>query len=168
LYTLSWLRDISISVLIAVIVIPIFYRPVKVEGTSMMPLLKDQDGIFINQFVYNFSDVSRGDLIVFRYPGDPSKSYIKRVIALEGDSVEVLGGSLYLNGELQSEPYVPAQYRDRLSMPRMKVPKNEFFVMGDHRASSNDSRNWGTVHRRYIFGRAVFAYWPINRIGILP
>jgi signal peptidase I len=164
---LSWVRDVSISVVIAVIVIPIFYRPVKVEGTSMMPLLQDQDGIFINQFVYNFSDVSRQDLIVFRFPGDPSKSYIKRVVAIPGDTVEIVAGQLFVNGNAVDEPYVPTAYRDSLSMPRMRVPLDEYFVLGDHRSSSNDSRNWGTVPRRYVFGKAVFAYWPITKIGSL-
>jgi len=164
---LSWTRDLSISVIIAVIVIPIFYRPVKVEGTSMQPLLQDQDGIFINQFVYNFAEVERHDLIVFRFPGDPSKSYIKRVIAVEGDTVEILNGRVYLNGVEQTERYVPEEYRDSWSLPRLMVPKDEYFVMGDNRTSSNDSRSWGTVHRKFIFGKAVFAYWPLGKLGSL-
>lgn len=167
LFLFAWLRDLSISVAIAVVVIPIFYRPVKVEGTSMMPALNDQDGIFINQFVYNFSEVSRGDMIVFRFPGDTSKSYIKRVIGLPGDAVEILYGRVFVNGKEISEPYVPAEYRDAISIPPLRVPKDEYFVLGDHRSSSNDSRNWGTVPRRLIFGRAVFAYWPLTKLGSL-
>lgn len=164
---LAWVRDLMLSVIIALLVIPIFYRPVKVEGTSMMPGLTDQEGIFINQFVYNFSDVQRGDVVVFRFPGDPSKAYIKRVIAVPGDSVEILQGSVIVNGHPLAEPYVPLEFRDSLSIPRTAIGPDQYFVLGDHRNSSNDSRTWGTVPRKFIFGRAVFAYWPLTRVGSL-
>jgi signal peptidase I len=167
--TLAWLRDLSLSVLIAIAVILFLYQPVKVEGTSMMPSLVDQERIFINKFVYRFglADISRGDTVVFWYPGDTTKSYIKRVIGMPGDMVEVRDGSVLVNGQQMSEPYVPAEYRDHVSMPRRRVPADEYFVMGDHRSSSNDSRTWGTVPRRFIYGKAVFVYWPLDRLGLL-
>lgn len=165
----SWLRDLTLSVFIAIIVILFLYQPVKVEGTSMMPALVDQERIFINKFIYRFgiSGINRGDTVVFWFPGDTSKSYIKRVIGLPGDTVEVRGGAVYVNGNALSEPYVPEFYRDHVSMPARQVEPDHYFVLGDHRSSSNDSRTWGTVPRSYIYGKAVFVYWPLDRLGLL-
>src|SRR5712692_7423163 len=112
---LSWARDLAFSVLLAVILIVFIYQPVKVEGTSMMPALTDQERIFINKFTYRFGsgNIERGDLVVFFFPLDRSKSYIKRVIALPGDTVQIEKGTVYVNGERLAEPYVPDEYRDR-------------------------------------------------------
>jgi signal peptidase I len=164
-----WARDLFLSVIIAVIVILFLYQPVKVEGTSMMPALTDQERIFINKFVYRFhiGDIDRGDMVVFWYPRDPSKSYIKRVIGVPGDRVEVDHGNVFVNGKALHEDYVPEEYRDEVSMPAKVVPENEYFVLGDHRSSSNDSRSWGTVPRQYIYGKAVLVYWPLDKIGLL-
>ncbi len=167
--TLFWFRDLMLSVVIAVVVILFLYQPVKVEGTSMMPSLIDQERIFINKFLYKFGigDVQRGDMVVFYYPADPSKSYIKRVIGLPGDTVAVEDGVVFVNGKRLEEGYVPDEYRDRQSMPLIRVPADQYFVLGDHRSSSNDSRAWGPVPRPYIYGKAVFVYWPIEKMGIL-
>src|SRR5713226_2816280 len=166
---LSWFRDLFLSVVIAIIVILFLYQPVKVEGTSMMPSLVDQERIFINKFVYRFgiTDIGRGDMVVFWFPGDPTKSYIKRIIGVPGDTVEVSEGTVYVNGNALAESYVPEEYRDHISMTRRTVPADQFFVLGDHRSSSNDSRNWGMVPRSFIYGKAVFVYWPLDRIGLL-
>lgn len=166
---LRLVRDVFVAVLLAVFLIVFVYRPVKVEGTSMMPLLNDDERIFINQFTYRFgiSDISRGDTVVFWYPWDRSKNYIKRVIGLPGDVVEIAEGRVYINHHLLDEPYLPEAYRDQSSMERKVVPPNEYFVLGDHRSSSSDSRAWGTVPRNLIFGKAVFAYWPMTKMGSL-
>ena len=165
--TLLWLRDLALSVLIALIVILFLYQPVRVEGTSMMPSLIDQERIFINKFSYRFgiTPISRGDTVVFWFPGDTSKSYIKRVIGVPGDTVEISRGQVFVNGKELTEPYVPEIYRDHVSVDRVTVPDGEYFVLGDHRSSSNDSRTWGTVGRNYIYGKAVFSYWPLDRVG---
>ena len=162
-----WLRDLFLSLTIAGVVIIFLYQPVKVEGTSMMPKLQDQERIFVNKFVYSIDDINRGDLIVFRFPRDPSKSYIKRVVGLPDDHVEITGGRLYINGEYTEEPYVPPRYRDGASQPALDVPPDHFYVLGDHRNTSNDSRTWGTVDRTFVTGKAVFAYWPPERFGLL-
>jgi signal peptidase I len=164
---ISWLRDLSVSVVIAIIVILFLYQPVKVEGTSMTPSLVNEERIFINKFVYRFglSDIVRGDTIVFWAPEDPSRSYIKRVIGVPGDAVEIVDGTVILNGKRLEEPYLIDVNRDRMSMPRRVV--GHYFVLGDHRNSSNDSRSWGTVPRDAIYGKAVFVYWPLNRLGLL-
>ena len=162
-----WTRDLCLSVFLAVIVILFLYQPVKVEGTSMMPTLDDQERIFINKFVYRFESIDRGDTVVFWYPGDPTKSYIKRVIGIPGDRVEVDEGTVIINGKPLEEEYVPAEFRDSSSMTARRVPPGEYFVLGDHRSSSNDSRAWGMVPRRYIYGKAVFVYWPLDKLGVL-
>jgi signal peptidase I len=165
--TMAWMRDLMLSVLIAVLVILFLYRPVKVEGTSMMPNLLDQERLFINQFSYKFGvgHIQRGDTVVFWYPEDTTKSYIKRVIGLPGDTVEVKDGTVYVNGRKLVENYVPADYRDDRPYPLTKVPPNDYFVLGDHRISSNDSRAWGFVPRSYIYGKAVFVFWPLEHAG---
>lgn len=163
----SWGRDLFVSVILAILVILFLYQPVKVEGTSMMPSLVDQERIFINKFVYRLGGIERYDMVVFWFPGDPTKSYIKRVIGLPGDSVEVNDGRVIVNGKTLSESYVPEEYRDHSSYPPFTIGPDEFFVLGDHRSSSNDSRSWGTVPRRYIYGKAVFIYWPLGKMGVI-
>ena len=167
--TVAWFRDLMLSVLIAVLVILFLYRPVKVEGTSMMPSLYDQERLFINQFGYRFGldNIKRGDTVVFWFPEDTtnSTSYIKRVIGLPGDTVAVQEGYVIVNGKKLVENYIPREYRDDRPYPPTVVPPNQYFVLGDHRISSNDSRAWGFVPRNYIYGKAVFVFWPLDRIG---
>jgi signal peptidase I len=166
---LSWVRDLAFSVLIAVILIVFIYQPVKVEGTSMMPTLTDQERIFINKFTYHFGlgNIERGDMVVFWFPLDPSKSYIKRVIGIPGDAVYIDAGQVYVNGHALMENYVPEDYHDRVSWEEHRVPPGEYFVLGDHRSSSSDSRTWGFVKREAIYGKAVFVYWPLKNMGRL-
>jgi len=163
----SWSRDLLLAIVIAVIVIVFLYQPVKVEGTSMMPSLADQERIFVNKFIYRFGigQIERGDLVVFWFPGERSKSYIKRVIGIPGDVVEIDRGTVIRNGQPVEENYVPAEYRDHLSMPARRVEPDHYYVLGDHRNSSNDSRTWGLVPRSCIYGKAVFVYWPLGKIG---
>ena len=163
--TRYWLRDLILSVLLAFIVIVFLYQPVQVEGTSMMPRLENHERIFINKFLYRFRPIERGDVVVFRYPLDPSKSYIKRVIGLPGDEVSIRDGHVLVNGKPLAEPYVPPSYLDDQSYPTTLVERDHYFVLGDHRSSSNDSRAWGTVDRQYIYGKAVFVYWPAGQMG---
>jgi signal peptidase I len=163
----AWLRDLVIGLCILAFVIVFLYTPVRVEGTSMMPSLSDQERIFINKFVYRIEPIHHGDIIVFRYPLDPARSLIKRVIALSGDRVRIADGRVYLNDQLVAEDYVPAAYRDTRSYPQLVVPPNSYFVLGDHRNLSNDSRDFGPVESSFIFGKAVFGYWPMEKVGRL-
>lgn len=162
-----WVRDVLISVAVSVLIIMFLYQPVRVEGTSMLPRLEDRDRLFINKFVYHFEAIHRGDVVVFHYPRDPEKSYIKRVIAVPGDRLRIDHGRVYLNGKLLREPYVPDQYRDTRSMPDMVIPEDDFFMMGDHRSISSDSREFGPVDRDLIYGKAVFVYWPTRDAGVV-
>jgi signal peptidase I len=171
---LAWVRDLAISAVIAVVLIVFIYQPVKVEGTSMAPALQDQERIFINKFTYRFGlgDIQRGDTVVFWYPLDPAKSYIKRVVGTPGDRIRIDAGQVYVNGRALLENYVID--RDRVSWPSppdsfrdRTVPSGKYFVLGDNRMFSSDSRSWGFVPRENIYGKAVFVYWPLNQAGRL-
>jgi signal peptidase I len=163
----SWVRDILISLAISAFFIVFLYQPVKVEGTSMMPTLEDQERVFINKFVYKLEPIERGDVVVFRYPRDPAKSYIKRVIAVAGDRVRIADGVVFVNDHRLREDYVPDEYEDVRSYPETVVPAHAYFVLGDHRNLSNDSRDFGPVDEDYIYGKAVFGYWPFEKLGKL-
>ncbi len=163
----GWLRDVIISLAVSAFFIIFLYQPVKVEGTSMMPTLQDQERVFINKFVYKLEPIERGDVIVFRYPRDPAKSYIKRVIAVAGDSVRIEAGVVFVNGHRLSEQYLPRMYEDVRSYPDTVVPPHCYFVLGDHRNLSNDSRDFGSVDESFIYGKAVFGYWPFAKLGTL-
>ena len=163
----GWARDLLISVLVSFFIILFVYQPVKVEGSSMEPGLEDQERIFINKLVYRLENITLGDIVVFRYPRDPRKSFIKRVIGGPGDRVRIYRGRVYRNGQLVPEPYVPEEFADEHSYPEIVVPPNSYFVLGDHRSMSNDSREFGPVGGNYIYGKAVFGYWPMEKLGLL-
>jgi signal peptidase I len=160
-----WLRDLIIALAISAFIIIFLYQPVKVEGTSMMPSLADQERIFVNKFVYRLEPIERGDIVVFRYPYDPTKSYIKRVIGMAGDRIRIDSGQVYVNGEALGESYVPPEYTDARTLSEVVVPANSYFVLGDHRSMSDDSRNFGPVNQSFIYGKAVFGYWPMDKLG---
>jgi signal peptidase I len=161
----AWARDVFFAIGSALIVVVFFYQPVKVEGTSMLPELVDQERIFVNKFVYKIDYIERGDIVVFWYPLDPTKSYIKRVIGLPGDEVEIRRGEVLVNGQGLDEGYVPPEYFDRRSYAPARVDAGHYYVLGDHRSQSNDSRMWGLVPEQNIYGKAVFRYWPMNKMG---
>jgi signal peptidase I len=163
----AWLRDVLASVAVSVFIILFLYQPVRVEGTSMVPMLQDQDRLFINKLAYHVGDVKPLDVVVFHYPRDLTKSYIKRVIALPGDQLRIDHGRVYVNGQLLSEPYVPSRFTDERSQPEMTVPAGEYFVMGDHRSISSDSRDFGPVEGSLIYGKASFVYWPFDQAGVV-
>jgi len=163
----TWARDLVISLGISGFIILFLYQPVKVEGTSMLPGLEDQERIFINKFVYHFESVARGDVVVFRYPRDPGKSYIKRVVGVPGDHILIDHGRVFVNGRRLTENYVPRDFIDGRSYPELLVPEHSYYVLGDHRSMSNDSREFGPVDESYIYGKAVFVYWPVEKLGVL-
>jgi len=162
-----WARDLLIAIAIAAFFIIFLYQPVKVDGASMMPGLEDQERIFVNMFVYRWEPIQRGDIVVFRYPRDTSQSFIKRVIGIAGDRIRIDNGQVFVNGKALAEAYVPSEYADDRSCAEIVVPLNSYFLLGDHRNMSKDSRNFGPVNQRYIYGKAVFGYWPMEKLGRL-
>ena len=164
---LAWLRDLALSVAVSGFIIIFLYQPVRVEGTSMLPMLEDQDRLFINKLAFRVGEIHRGDVVVFLYPHDQTKSYIKRVIGLPGDQVRIDHGRVSVNGRELVEPYVPARFSDERSESGMTIPPDEYFVMGDHRSISSDSRDFGPVDRKLIYGKAAFVYWPMDQAGVV-
>src|SRR5881396_3707085 len=125
----SWFRDVLFAFATAIFIVIFVVQPVKVEGTSMQPRLVDQERIFVNRFIYRFTDIHRGDIVVFWYPKDTSKSFIKRVLAIPGDEVEIRYGSVFVNGEKVSEPYLKPEFRDHDSYRKVVVPEVKYFVL---------------------------------------
>jgi len=167
-------RDIIFAAVMAVLIVVFVVQPVKVEGTSMLPRLENDERIFVNKFEYNFTPIERGDIIVFWYPEDPSKSFIKRVIGLPGETVDVRDGSVWINGTRLPEPYTvgrtepgdPGMFRGAFAgqnnvLP-YKVPPDCYFVMGDNRGNSLDSRFVGCIPRANIVGTPVMIYMSID------
>ena len=163
----SWFRDILFALAIAIFIVIFVIQPVKVEGTSMQPQLVDQERIFVNRFIYRFQSIHRGDVVVFWFPRDRSKSFIKRIMGIPGDKVEIRQGTVYVNSVKVKEPYLNPAFKGYKSFAPVIVPPGQYFVLGDHRNSSNDSRTWGFVARDLIYGKAIFSYWPFSRFGLV-
>jgi signal peptidase I len=168
-------RDIIFAAVMAVLIVVFVVQPVKVEGTSMQPRLENDERIFVNKFKYNFEPVERGEIVVFWFPDDPTKSFIKRVIGLPGESIDMdPKGHITINGLPIDESYL-APERNQNAREKWNSVRNEwkyvkahyYFVMGDNRDASNDSRSWGLVPEKYIYGKAMFRYWPLQRMGSL-
>ena len=166
-------RDLIFALMLLALVMVFIIQPVKVEGTSMLPYLHDGERIFVNKLIY-YDDyrwapkVYRGDIVVFWFPDDPSKSYIKRVIGLPGDTVEVHEGHVRVNGIDLDEGYLNQQLNmSHASRPPTYVKPGYYFVMGDNRDNSSDSRIWGLVPKKYIYGKALFRYWPLNNATVI-
>ena len=158
-------HDLSVAVLFCFFLITFVAQAFRVQGTSMLPLLEDGERIIVNKFVYRFQPIDRGDVVVFWYPKDPSVSFIKRVVGVPGDVVELRSGILHVNGRRVPEQYLRPQFNDGESHSPVEVSKGYYYVLGDHRNSSNDSRNWGEVPEKYIYGKAFLRFWPMSQVG---
>ena len=134
----------------------------------MLPLLHDGERIIVDKLTYRLEPIRRGDVVVFWYPRDPAVSFIKRIVALPGETIELDRGVLLIDGHAVREDYIGTASRDRASHRPTRVPPGHYFVMGDHRTSSNDSRSWGEVPQKYIYGRALFRFWPPSKLGAIP
>jgi signal peptidase I len=161
------LHDLAIAVVVCVLLITYVVQAFKVQGTSMSPELKDGERILVNKFLYYFGEIERGDIVVFWYPEDPKLSFIKRVVALPGETVEIRSGAVFVNGTLIDEPYVSGANADLRSFPPHEIRAGHFFVLGDNRKGSNDSRSWGLVPERYIYGKAFLCIWPPREAGVV-
>ncbi len=160
-------HDLSIAVLFCFFLITFVAQAFRVQGTSMRPLLDNGERILVNKFIYRFRPIERGDVVVFWYPKDPSVSFIKRVIGLPGDRIEERAGVVYVNGSAMREDYLLREYRDRDTYPEVQVSRAHYYVMGDHRNGSNDSRSWGEVPEKYIYGKAFLRIWPLSQFGLI-
>ncbi len=161
------LHDLAIAVVVCVVLITYVVQAFKVQGTSMSPELKDGERILVNKFLYYLGEIERGDVVVFWYPEDPELSFIKRVVALPGETVEIRSGAVLVNGTPLDEPYVAGQNADLRSFESLEVRPGHYFVLGDNRKGSNDSRSWGLVPERYVYGKAFLRIWPPGDFGVV-
>lgn len=168
------LRDIFLIIVVFILFGVFFVQPVVVEGTSMLPQLHDGERLLVNKLVYyriqsvSWGHIERGDIVVFWFPNDPDKSYVKRVIGLPGEMVEVRNGKVFVDGKELIEAYLDVEHNQSLpSTPQKKVEDHHYFVMGDNRDNSSDSRYWGLVPEKYIYGKAFFRYWKPSNMGFL-
>jgi len=172
--SLRLFRDIFLILVVFVLFGVFVVQPVVVEGTSMVPELHDGERLLVNKLVYykiqsiSWGHLQRGDIVVFWYPNDPDKSYVKRIIGLPGETVEVRDGHVYIDGSELQESYLDAEHNHALHDNSVtKVEEHHYFVMGDNRDNSSDSRYWGLVPEKYIYGKAFFRYWKPEDIGFL-
>lgn len=166
----EYAESIVIAVILALIVREFVVQAFKIPTGSMKPALNENNRIFVNKYIYRFKAPRRGDIIVFKYPEDPKKDFIKRLIAVGNETVEIKDGSVIINGKpVEQEMIKSIYYYNRGEYgdigQKITVPKDSYYVLGDNSASSRDSRYWGFVPKKYLIGKAFFRYWPLKAIG---
>ena len=157
----AWAKTLASAGVYAVLIVTFGFQVARVEGQSMAPTLADQDRLIVNKFVYRIGEPRRGDIVMLYYPLNPDKSFVKRVIAEEGDTVRIVDGQVYVNDIALKDDYVIAEFRSHDDWGPQVIPEGYYFVMGDHRNNSSDSRHWGMVPKRYIIGRVQLRWWPV-------
>ena len=158
----AWLKTLLSAAVYATLIVTFGFQVARVEGQSMAPTLADQDRLIVNKFAYRFlNDPRRGDIVMLYYPLDPNKSFVKRVIAEEGDVVRIVDGKVYVNDTPMHDDFVPPEFRSHDDYGPSVVNEGYYFVMGDHRNNSSDSRHWGMVPKKYIIGKVQVRWWPV-------
>ncbi len=167
----EYLEALVIAVVLALFIITFIAQSFLVQGSSMVPTLQDGERLLVDKLTWRFREPKRGEVVVFKYPSDTRRKFIKRIIGVPGDQVLIKQGYVYVNGEKLEESYINgptfgAIYRD--SGP-VEVPQGRYFVLGDNRTNSDDSRyeDVGLVERKLLVGRALFRYWPLTEIGVM-
>src|SRR5690348_15748610 len=157
----AWIKTLFSAAVYAILIVTFGFQVARVEGHSMAPTLEDQDRLIVNKLAYRIGEPHLGDIVMLYYPNDPSKSFVKRVIAEEGDQLRIVDGKVYRNDVLLDDSFVPPEYRSHDDWGPEVIPEGYYFVMGDHRNNSSDSRHWGMVPKRYIIGKVQLRWWPV-------
>jgi signal peptidase I len=157
----AWIKTLFSAAVYATLIVTFGFQVARVEGQSMAPTLADQDRLIVNKLAYRIGDPRRGDIVMLYYPINPEKSFVKRVIAEENDVVRIVGGRVYVNDVPLRDDYVPPEYRSHDDFGPQVVPEGYYFVMGDHRNNSSDSRHWGMVPKKYVIGKVQVRWWPV-------
>jgi signal peptidase I len=157
----AWVKTLVSAAVYAVLIVTFGFQVARVEGQSMAPTLEDQDRLIVNKLAYRIGEPRRGDIVMLYYPLNPEKSFVKRVIAEEGDTVRIVDGRVYVNDVPLQDDYVPAEFRSHDDWGPQVIPEGYDFVMGDHRNNSSDSRHWGMVPKKYIIGKVQVRWWPV-------
>jgi signal peptidase I len=157
----AWVKTLASAAVYATLIVTFGFQVARVEGQSMAPTLADQDRLIVNKLAYRLADPQRGDIVMLYYPLNPDKSFVKRVIAEENDTVRIVDGRVYVNDVPLLDDYVPPEYRSHDDWGPQVIPEGYYFVMGDHRNNSSDSRHWGFVPKKYIIGKVQLRWWPV-------
>jgi len=164
--TIAWLKRLTSAGVGAFLIGTFGMQIARVEGKSMAPTLEDQDRLLVNKLVYRFRDARPGDIVIFFYPVRPELSFVKRVIAAGGDTVSIVDGQVYVNDTRLDDDFIPAEFRSHDEFGPQLIPEGYDFVMGDHRNSSSDSREWGMVPKKYIVGKVQCRWWPLSSLRL--
>jgi signal peptidase I len=162
----AWVKTLFSAAVYATLIVTFGFQVARVEGQSMAPTLADQDRLIVNKLVYRIGDPRRGDIVMLYYPINPEKSFVKRVIAEENDVVRIVDGRVYVNDVPLRDDYVQPEFRSHDDFGPQVVPEGYYFVMGDHRNSSSDSRHWGMVPKKYVIGKVQVRWWPVPHARI--
>jgi signal peptidase I len=157
----AWFKTLASAAVYATLIVTFGFQVARVEGQSMAPTLADQDRLIVNKLAYRVGEPRRGDIVMLYYPINPDKSFVKRVIGEEGDEIQIVDGRVYVNGAPMPDDFVPEEYRSHDDWGPERVPDGYYFVMGDHRNNSSDSRHWKFVPKKYIIGKVQLRWWPI-------
>jgi signal peptidase I len=157
----AWVKTLFSAAIYAVLIVTFGVQVARVEGMSMAPTLEDQDRLIVNKAIYRIFEPRRGDIVMLYYPLNPDKSFVKRVIAEEGDTVRIIDGRVYVNDIPLQDDYVKPDFRSHDDWGPQVIPEGYDFVMGDNRSNSSDSRSWGMVPKKYIIGKVQIRWWPV-------
>ena len=160
---LAWFRTLVSAAVYATLIVTFGFQVARVEGQSMAPTLEDQDRLIVNKFAYRLHDPEVGDIVMLLYPEDPRKSFVKRVMGAPGDTLRIVDGRVYRNDVLLPDDYIPDEFRSHDQWGPQTVPSGYYFVMGDHRNNSSDSRTWSFVPQKYIIGKVQVRWWPLDQ-----
>ncbi len=163
---LTWFKTLASAAVYATLIVTFICQVARVEGHSMSPTLENDDRLIVNKLIYRLSVPQRDDIVMLYYPVNPDKSFVKRVIAKEGDVVRIVDGKVYVNNEPREDVFVPPTYRSHEDFGSQTIKPGYYFVMGDHRNNSSDSREWGEVPRKYIIGKVQLRWWPLSTARI--
>jgi signal peptidase I len=163
---LAWVKTLTSAAVYATLIVTFGFQVARVEGQSMAPTLQDQDRLIVNKLGYRLSDPQIGDIVMLYYPVDPDKSFVKRVVAGPGDVIRSVEGRVYRNDVPLPDDFIPPEYQSLDTWGPEEVPAGYYFVMGDHRNNSSDSRTWHYVPKKYIIGKVQIRWWPVNRARI--
>lgn len=159
------IQSLAVAVVLAFLIHTYVMQNFRIPSASMEPTLQIQDYIFASKLSYRFQEPKRGDIVVFKYPKDTTRYFVKRLIAVGGETVALRNSQLFINGQHVPEDYLPPGLRFSDFGP-VEVPAGNYFMLGDNRNNSSDSREWGFVPRELIVGKEIFIYWPPSRIGV--
>jgi signal peptidase I len=163
---LAWLKTLTSAAVYATLIVTFGFQVARVEGQSMAPTLEDQDRLIVNKLEYRLNSPQIGDIVMLYYPVDPDKSFVKRVVAGPGDTIRSVEGRLYRNDVPLPDDFIPEEFRSHDTWGPRVVPDGYYFVMGDHRNNSSDSRTWDYVPKKYIIGKVQIRWWPVNHARV--